>query len=430
VGPGGTRRRSSSDGVAAREAFEHDVVLVLVVLDLCPLRRRPVRVVEKLPFLLLGLAVAAVAGPGLDGPDAQGLERGLRRARAVAYGLAFYARKTLWPTRLAALYELPYALDPLESRFVSCYAGVAVALAAILLLRRRVPSLAAGAAAYVALLLPTLGLAHAGPQLAADRYSYLGCLPIAVLAGGAIFFAFTTRATAARWIAGVGSIAAIALLFGLARKQTATWHDDASLWSHAIAVGHPSSVAHSNLGVLDAKAGRDEAAIEHFRAALALRPDNGPAWLNLGHLDARGGRLAKAEDEYVEACRTMPSPTPGPRTSRSRASTSVRFEPERAVEPLRRARSNRRSARAARTSRRRRTSSSARCSWSSVARVSRDPTSRPRRASRRPRPGSRSSRTLADRRLGAGAALAVRQRRLVRSSSSFGDRRRSLSSST
>lgn len=298
------------------------------------------RVVEKLPFLLLGLAVAAVAwwGQASMGRTLRGLEEwGFgSRAAEISYGLAFYARKTFWPTRLAALYELPYTLDPLEGRFVACYAGVAVALAAILLLRRRVPSLAAGAAAYVALLLPTLGLAHAGPQLAADRYSYLGCLPIAVLAGGAMFLASTTRATAARWTAGVASIAAIALLFGLARRQTATWHDDASLWSHAIAVGHPSSVAHSNLGVLDAKAGRDEAAIGHFRAALALRPDNGPAWLNLGHLDARGGRLAKAEDEYVEACRTM-SPAWPAYLALARFYESVRFEPERAVEPLRRA---------------------------------------------------------------------------------------------
>ncbi len=312
-------------------------VLVLLVLDVYPLRRRPVRVVEKLPFLVLGLASAAVAwwGQATMGRTVRGLQEfGLGdRAAEVAYGLAFYARKTVWPSRLAALYELPFRFDPLESRFVASAAGVLVALAAILLLRRRLPSLAAASAAYVAFLLPTLGLAHAGPQIAADRYSYLACLPLALLAGGALFLA-GSRGPGVRWIATSAATASIAVLFLLARRQAGTWHDEATLWSHAIEVGHPSSVAHVNLGVIDGEAGRDASAVQHFRAALALRPDNGQAWLNLGHLDAKAGSLGRAEDDYREAYRTM-SPAWPAYVALARFYRSVRFEPERAVEPLR-----------------------------------------------------------------------------------------------
>ncbi len=313
------------------------LVLVLLVLDVFPLRRRPVRVVEKLPFLVLGLASAAVAwwGQATMGRTVRGFEEFGPTARAAeaAYGLAFYARKTLWPAKLAALYELPWRFDPFESRFVASAIAVLVALALIVLLRRRLPSLFAAAAAYVAILLPTLGLAHAGPQIAADRYSYLSCMPIALLAGGALFLAWTESA-GARGIASVAALAWIVALFVLARRQADTWQDEPSLWTHAIAVGHPSSVAHVNLGVIDAEANRDAAAAEHFRAALDLRPDNGQAWLNLGHLDAKSGQLGRAEDDYRQACKTM-SPAWPAYVALARFYRALRFEPERAVEPLR-----------------------------------------------------------------------------------------------
>jgi Flp pilus assembly protein TadD len=312
-------------------------VLVLVVLDVYPLRRRPVRVVEKLPFLALGLASAAVAwwGQATMGRTVRGLEEFGPAARLAeaAYGLAFYARKTVWPARLAALYELPWRLDPLAARFVASAVAVLVAFAAIVLLRRRLPSVAAAAAAYVALLLPTLGLAHAGPQIAADRYSYLSCLPLALLAGGALFLAWTARPNVRR-AAGAAALAWIVALFALARRQAATWRDEPTLWSHAIAVGHPSSVAHVELGVIEAEANRDAAGAEHFRAALDLRPDNGQAWMNLGHLDAKAGQLGRAEDDYRQACRAM-SPAWPAYLALARLYGALRSEPERAVEPLR-----------------------------------------------------------------------------------------------
>ena len=316
------------------------LVLVLVVLDVYPLRRLPLRWVEKLPFLAVGLGAAAVAwwGQRTTGRTLSSLaEWGVgERATEVAYGLAFYARKTLWPSRLAALYERPYELDPSESRFVWSFVAVAFAVGAILLLRRRLPSLAAAGASYVALLLPTIGLVHAGPQLAADRYSYLSCIPIALLAGGGCFLAWTSRSAAARWALTAASVASIAVLFHLARKQTETWHDETTLWTHAIEVGHPSAVAHSNLGVVDAKAGRDEAALAHFWAALALRRDHGPAWLNLGHLQVRRRQLREAEDAFAQAARTM-SPAWPAYLALARFHRAVQHDPELALDALRRA---------------------------------------------------------------------------------------------
>ena len=67
------------------------------------------------------------------------------------------------------------------------------------------------------------------------------------------------------------------LLFASTWRQTRTWHDSRALWEHAIEAGHDSSVAEMNLGVIEERAGHDDAAIERWRAALILRPGQGAA---------------------------------------------------------------------------------------------------------------------------------------------------------
>ena len=46
--------------------------------------------------------------------------------------------------------------------------------------RRRVPALAAGWLAFAAIVAPVLGFTQSGPQLVADRYTYIACWPFAL----------------------------------------------------------------------------------------------------------------------------------------------------------------------------------------------------------------------------------------------------------
>jgi len=173
---------------------------VLLVLDVYPLRRLGGRRgwftadagrvwLEKLPFLLLGLwaaerALAAQAAAGAlytlqqYGPWS--------RLAQATQGLAFYIGKMLLPVNLGPIYQIPPPDVLLGGRLWASAVVVVILIVTGVALRRRWPGVPAALAAYVIILAPVLGFAQSGPQLVADRYSYLSCLGFALLAGGVV----------------------------------------------------------------------------------------------------------------------------------------------------------------------------------------------------------------------------------------------------
>src|SRR5437870_8764646 len=174
--------------------------IVLLILDVYPLRRLGGAVgwwsepaqrvyVEKIPFVLLAAAASAVAlmaqlshNTMVSVVQLSGLGR-----RAVSmYGLRFYLWKTVAPVNLSPLYELPPTGNPWPPPFLLSYGLVLAITAIVLAFRRRVPGLLAAWVAYVVVLLPVLGIFQSGPQITADRYTYLAGLGWAILAGAGL----------------------------------------------------------------------------------------------------------------------------------------------------------------------------------------------------------------------------------------------------
>src|SRR2546428_2406862 len=182
------------------KAIAVSVPVVLLILDVYPLRRlggstgwwsEPARrvYVEKIPFVLLAAAASAIAVMAqLSVHVAASLDHlsMLARLAISAYGVSFYLRRMVVPVNLSPLYELSPHLNPWATRFILSY-GVVVAITALALaLRRRLPGLPAALLAYVVVLLPVLGIFQSGPQIAADRYTYLAGLGWAILAGAGL----------------------------------------------------------------------------------------------------------------------------------------------------------------------------------------------------------------------------------------------------
>ena len=304
------------------KAWAMSFVVVVAVLDVYPLRRLPGRAhqwwqrdcrrvwIQKAPYLLLGVGAAVVAGHAqrtalhtMMNLAEWGIPERLVQA---AYGLTFYPAKTIWPTQLAAIVELPYRLNPLELRYVLSYLAVIGGAVAVILLRRRLPSLAAATVLYVVIVAPVLGFAQSGPQLVADKYSYVCCIGWALLAGGGLLTLWSRRGFDARGVAG-GLAAAFVLiiLFVLTVRQTNVWHDSKTLWTHALAVGRPTCIANLNYGIQIRKEGRINEAIDHYRAAVELRPDYGLAHFALANALKAQKRWFEAEAAYHEAARFM-----------------------------------------------------------------------------------------------------------------------------
>jgi hypothetical protein len=311
------------------KAWGMSLFVVLLVLDVCPLRRLPIEpwrwlrkenrgvLIEKIPFALLGIAAAVMAGAAQK--SAAGAVRSLAewpitsRVAQAAYGLVFYLWKSLVPTRLVVLVELPHNMNWLALRYVACAALVAAVAALAIGLRRRVPALACAIAAYAVLLLPVLGTFQSGDQLVADRYSYVAMIPIVALLAGGLWrlvdrcARVSNRAGAACTTAMfVLCIASTCVLIRMSRTQTLVWKDSIALWTHAVEFGPEGSATETNFAIMLERAGRIDEALAHDRRAVEIDPDNGRAWFLIGKILRARGDIAGARHALHEAARSMP----------------------------------------------------------------------------------------------------------------------------
>src|SRR5262249_44866593 len=149
----------------------------------------------------------------------------------------------------------------------------------LIMLRMRWPAVLASWVSYVVILAPTLGFAQSGPQLVADRYSYLSCMSWAVLAGagGHYLWQVARKGRIPKLTFVLGSWAAVVLIFGLGFltwRQAQVWRDSETLWSHVLSTSGESLFARNNLGNALAARGQWAEAIDQFQRALKIDPND------------------------------------------------------------------------------------------------------------------------------------------------------------
>jgi tetratricopeptide (TPR) repeat protein len=280
------------------------VPAALCVLDVFPLGRRSTwrLVAEKAPLFALSAIFSVLAVWGQAGVigvvvtwEAHGLGE---RLLQTLYALAYYPSRTLAPVGLMPIYELPDTLAFSAQRFFSPAVAVPVLTAGLILLRRRAPAALAAWVAFAVLLLPVTGLVQRGPQLVADRYSYLACLPLALVFGAALL-------AAPRKPLVFGGAAALLALYGAATQSYAeAWRTSTSLWERAVATDPTSPMSRMSLAVVRARAADEEqdperraALLEEAAAHLehALEHSDDPRLLgNLSHVRGKQGRAEEA----------------------------------------------------------------------------------------------------------------------------------------
>jgi protein O-mannosyl-transferase len=305
---GASRRRwlAASIGAYALGLLSKSLImslpLALLVLDVYPLRRASGRwrsvLIEKLPYLVLAvvaavISVSAVATLGLTSTDAY---PPLARAGMALYSLTFYLWKTLLPVGLSPMYELPAHVDLTSPRFLAS-ALVAVGLTAgLLLARRRWPAALAVWLVYGLTLAPVSGIVHNGPQLVADRYSYLACLGLAMLLGAAVASVAESPQVGnpARMALVLASVAWLLVLAVLTREQLPIWRAADEIWTRSLAVDPDCAFCHGQLGALLGNRGEIDLAITHFERVVALRPNRPRHRGNLGLALLKARRPAEA----------------------------------------------------------------------------------------------------------------------------------------
>lgn len=338
AGPDGRLHRGlywAAVGAFLLAAFAKSIVvglpLILLVLDVYPLRRLPfpsgalrtgpwwrsalrLAVVEKLPFLAVaGLAAGSMLAIGFRwGILAPlGAETLPERLALTVHSLVFYLGKTLWPWPLSPLYTLYRPVSPLATRYLLATLLVVGLTVTVWALRRRWPAGLAAWIVYAAALLPASGIFPNGPQLAADRYSYLPGVAWAVLGGAAVPWAWRARrdgrlgGPVAR-AAGAGALVLLLGLTVLTERQITIWRDSVTLWRHAAWADPDSDVPIFYLGWALAESKRFDEARAHFTAALDRVPASLPGLraqlvLHIALVEEQAGRPTESERRLGEA---------------------------------------------------------------------------------------------------------------------------------
>ena len=297
---------------------------VLLVLDVYPLRRlggsvgqwfgaKAGRVwLEKLPFFVAAVAAGVIALTAQEKAGALWNSESHDLADRIAqglYGITFYLMKTLLPTRLAPLYEFPPDFDLFNWRVVLAALVFLLLSLGFFVARHRWPAGLAGWIIYLLLLAPVSGVAQAGPQLVADRYSYLSCMVWAMLLATLLSRLWQRWTGVARPVLG-GFLIGISLLvlFGLGTftwRQTEIWHDTERLWNHALAV-HPSSTAHFHVARFIADRGDLAGAEKHLRRAAEMSPKKDVVQSFLAMVLAKQGNLVEATERFHRALQINP----------------------------------------------------------------------------------------------------------------------------
>jgi tetratricopeptide (TPR) repeat protein len=294
--PHGARGRAAALGAfllaLMSKAAAVPLPLVLILLDVWPLKRRPAWK-EKVPFFALAAAFAFAAAAAQSNGAAIASAAPLQRANQIGLNLVYYLGKLLWPVDLS-FYEWHWA--PIRAAAVLGAASTAALLAAAIRFRRlRAPMLTA--AAYQALMLaPILGFITIGHELVADRYSYLSGLSWALLLGAGM------RSLARRHRA-ASSVFACALLAALAtatRAQIPVWKDSVSLWKRAVRVDPESLAARPNLAVALIANGRSGEAILYLEEHVRLNPGDSKMRGALADLVAKTGTTERGHADIHE----------------------------------------------------------------------------------------------------------------------------------
>jgi Tfp pilus assembly protein PilF len=298
---------------------------VLLVIDVWPLRRLAsgddrlgsVRrlMLEKIPFLPLALASAVLAAraQAAFGATAGFGDHGIvPRLAQACYGLSFYVVKTVWPTGLSPLYELEIDLDPTRLAYVASMLFVALLTAALVFLRKRFPGWLAAWVAFAIIVGPVLGILQSGAQRVADRYTYIACLPLALLLGAGAKALLERGGSARVRLACALSVAVGLVLGALTWNQTRVWRDSETLWRHVIRLQPSSYIAHHQLAAVLQKSGRIDEAIESEQRSIEAHPGKGneDSRHGLGFLYSRMGRRDEALEAWWGALKVAPTHEP------------------------------------------------------------------------------------------------------------------------
>lgn len=293
------------------------IPLVFLILDVYPLRRLdfingsvPILkrlLSEKIPFILLACGAGMLAFWIKKGSMPLMTEHGIMdRFMQAAYGLCFYIIKTIAPIRLSPFYLLAKTFNPMEPEYILSALSAFGITSGLIVMRQKWPGVLTAWACYAVIVSPLLGFVQSGPQIAADRYTYIACMPFAVLAGGGMHRLW--RALQGVKLYAVMSVICLGLLVlsVISYRQTRIWHDNLTFLDHILKLDPGNYIAYYDRGLLHEKQGAWADAIKDYTHVILLDPEHAKAYNNRGVLRNSQGDSVGAMADFNTAIRLAP----------------------------------------------------------------------------------------------------------------------------
>jgi len=285
--------------------------LVLLLMDWWPLDRLtratwPRLVREKLPLVAIVIVSSVVTfivqrqGGAVTGLAV--LPWDIRITNALA-SYAAYIGKMLWPANLVVFYPYPRVVQILPA--IVGLLVLALGSLAAWRLSRRHAYVGVGWLWYLVTLIPVIGLIQVGTQAMADRYTYVPLIGLFIVVAWGVPELLARMAARGVVLAAAGVVIVLACA-ATAGAQVAVWHDNTTLWRHALAVSPDNYRAQSAFGSILGNEGKPTEALAHFLEAIRLEPDFGDAYYNLGRTYADLGRLDEAVTAYRQSMSLRP----------------------------------------------------------------------------------------------------------------------------
>ena len=279
--------------------------------DSAPGKKRFVQLaVEKLPLFGLCLASAIVtmqaqrAGGALATFIKYPLSVRLENA-LVAY--LRYVGKAFWPAGLAPMYPHPGNTLPKWELWLALLLLLGITELVMELRGRRY--LLVGWLWFLGTLVPMIGIVQVGHQSMADRYAYLPfiglflmiCWGVPDFIDWVISRSKTPTSGDTKLVTASLAAMSVVVLLALAvvaHRQIGYWGDNVRLWSHAIDVIGPNSLAENRIGDELLHRGEPAAAVKHFERAAAIQPGDFDSNFAIAVYEQKTRNLSEAIRRY------------------------------------------------------------------------------------------------------------------------------------
>ena len=294
--------------------------LLMLLLDYWPLARFSKKtVLEKIPFLILGMIAAIITYLSQKNTSGATVYPGLQFLLVPGYNIMFYLFKFIWPIHLSSFYPFPEPFTLANPVVAAMVGGTCLLIVILLVSWRWTKAFLIGWLFFFIALIPTMGGIRFNDVIASDKYAYLPLIGILIVLGWLLnrFWDqnrtstrvdYRTRTHAIPRHAGLILLVLILTVAetAVARDYLAKWQDSGVLYRYMLKLAPNSASLHFGYGKRLYDNGRFDPAITQFNETIRLDPNFTLAYNNIGAILMQRKDWDHAAAYFTKAIQTNP----------------------------------------------------------------------------------------------------------------------------